>query len=317
MRLWVIGAGGLFGSALTRHAATQGASLHINDDIPWDNPDVTRERLSQSAQRFLFEVRKGDEPWGIAWAAGRITTSSTESEAGAELSLFTDFIHDLRRQATEISPHVKGSFFLSSSAGGVYGGSKSPPFDSLSEPAPVGAYGSMKRAQETLLETELTECFNVTIARLANLYGPGQNLTKLQGLVSRLALSAITREPTTMFVPLDTLRDYIYVDDAAAISYHWMTNRDSVSQVRVIASGNPTSLGQIIGLVQDVAHCRVPVAYGFHPSAAHQAHDLRLTPDTDDWTHTRAHMPLPTGIRLTFEDIFRRHQEPSVLALIR
>lgn len=317
MHLWVIGAGGLFGSALTRCATSRRASLHISDGIPWKDPQATRERLSQSARRFLVEVHRRNEPWGIAWAAGRITTSSSEDEARAELSLFADFIDDLTTQAAEMTPHVKGSFLLSSSAGGVYGGSNAPPFDSSSEPAPVGPYGSTKRAQETILELEAAEYFNVTIARLANLYGPGQNVKKLQGLVSRLAMSAITREPTTMFVPLDTLRDYIYVDDAAAIAYHWMAAADSASQVRLIASGNATSLGRIIGLVQDVAHCRIPVAYGFHPSAAHQAYDMRLVPDADDWTRQRARMPLPTGIRLTYEDILRRHQEAYAVLAIR
>lgn len=317
MHVWVIGAGGLFGSALTRYANSRGASLHNSDGIPWTDPQAARERLSQSARRFLIEVRSRNEPWGVAWAAGRITTSSSEDEARVELSLFSDFIDDLTTQAAEITPITKGSFLLSSSAGGVYGGSNTPPFDSFSAPAPVGPYGSTKRAQETILETEVAEYFNVTIARLANLYGPGQNVNKLQGLVSRLAMSAITRKPTTMFVPLDTLRDYIYVDDAAEIAYHWMMTADSTSQVRIVASGNPTSLGRIIGLVQDVAHCRIPVAYGFHPSAAHQAHDMRLTPDADDWTRQRAQMPLPAGIRLTYEDILRRHQEASALLAIR
>ena len=53
------------------------------------------------------------------------------------------------------------------------------------------------------------------IGRFSNLYGPGQNLGKLQGLISRLALSAVTRQPINIFVPLDTIRDYVYVDDAA------------------------------------------------------------------------------------------------------
>ena len=173
----------------------------------------------------------------------------------------------------------------------------------------MGPYGKLKFAQEEVARERLSGCMDVTVARLANLYGPGQDLAKLQGLISRLALSAVTREPLTMFVPLDTLRDYIYVDDASRVALHWLTTDTSPSGIRVIASGQPTSLGQLISLMQDIAHSRIPVAYGLHPSATLQSPDLRLVPDQDQTTQSWTPMPLPAGMKLVYQDILSRTQQ--------
>ena len=55
------------------------------------------------------------------------------------------------------------------------------------------------------------------VGRISNLYGPGQNLAKPQGLVSQLCRAQLTRQPLSVYVSLDTMRDYLYVDDAAAM----------------------------------------------------------------------------------------------------
>ena len=80
---------------------------------------------------------------------------------------------------------------------------------------PVSPYGFAKLDQEGLVATwaEATQVRTI-VGRLANLYGPGQNVAKPQGLISQLVLSTLLRRPTSIYVPLDTMRDYLYVDDA-------------------------------------------------------------------------------------------------------
>jgi len=301
------------GSALSRVARALGDQVHASTGIPWSDTDAARDRLAQEARHFLGKVSRTNQPWGIAWVAGHATTSASEREVQQELSVFNHFIGQLATESTRLSPVSRGSFLFASSAGGVYSGSTNAPFSSLTEPVPAGLYGQMKLSQEVAVSTRLSSLFNVTIVRIANIYGPGQNLEKVQGLISRLALSAITREPITIFVPMDTLRDFIFVDDAAAITYHWLTDSSSSSQVKVVATGNPISLGQIVDMVQGVARRRIPIAAGTHPSAAFQASDLRLIPDRDEWTSHAPMMPLPAGIRRTYEDILERHQQASSL----
>jgi UDP-glucose 4-epimerase len=113
-----------------------------------------------------------------------------------------------------------------------------------------------------------------------------------------------------MFVPLDTLRDYIFADDAAQSVLHWLSVIEPHEyRVRVIASGEPTSLGHLIGLMQDIARARLPVAYGIHASAAAQSRDLRLVPDQDDAIRALARVSLPAGMKSVYLDILNRHQQ--------
>ncbi|MDD2859040.1 MAG: SDR family oxidoreductase, partial [Candidatus Nanopelagicales bacterium] len=212
MITWTIGAGGLLGRAITRR-------LPAGFDpgpIAWDDPQQAAEQLRAAAAQFLDTAGQGR--WAIIWAAGNAATASTEADAAAELATFTALIDAI----VEARPRGHGAFFLSSSAGGVYAGSSSPPFDATSPTHPLSPYGELKRAQEDLARERLAGTCSVVIGRIANLYGPGQNLEKLQGLISRLALATVTKQPINMFVSLDTMRDYIYSDDAAAIVVHWV-----------------------------------------------------------------------------------------------
>ena len=297
MHTWVIGSGGLFGSALSRASE----STFRCTPIPWSNNHQARETLQQSLRIFAARTT-GD--WCVAWAAGHATTSSTQAAADRELELFTSFIQALQQE----HPSGNGVFLLTSSAGGVYAGTPDPPFTSTSVPQPLGIYGQLKLAQEEAAR-QLTPSIPVAIARVSNLYGPGQDLGKLQGVISRLALAAVTRDPITMFVPLDTMRDYIHTDDAAVRALHWarMSLATQRSAIRVVASGQSETLSHIIALMNSITRVRIPVASGLHESARVQASDLRLRPDTDQAIDRLPLTPLPVGMKQVFLDIRRRH----------
>ena len=297
MITWVIGAGGLFGSALVRASG----ETFTAPPAPWDDPSEALAVLAASLGQFR-NMTSGD--WCIFWAAGHATTSSTSEPADEELALFTEFLHLLRQSP----PPGRGVFALTSSAGGIYGGSASPPFTSRTEPAPLGTYGKLKLAQERAAQS-LAPKTPVLVARVSNLYGPGQDLTKLQGIISHLALAAVTKKPINMFVPLDTLRDYVYADDAAAQALHWATDvlESQESATRIIGSGQPETLGHIIALMSDVTRTRIPIASGFNSSSAYQASDLRLVPDSDSVTRQLPVTQLPDGMKRVNLDIAARH----------
>lgn len=297
MITWVIGAGGLFGSALARSSRT----TFIAPPIPWHDTDAALTVLEAALQDFSARV---EQDWCIFWAAGHATTSSSKEQANQELALFTRFIDLLKTYR----PGGRGVFALTSSAGGVYGGSQSPPFTSRTAPAPLGIYGHLKLDQERAAQ-QLAPEIPVLVSRLSNLYGPGQDLSKLQGIISHLALAAITKKPINVFVPMDTLRDYVYADDAAPRALHWanVALRHRESAIRVIGSGQPETLGHIIALMSDITRTRIPIASGFNASSAYQARDLRLIPDTDTSINQLPVTQLPEGMKCVYLDISGRH----------
>ena len=307
MILWIIGSGGLFGSAVVRATRSLGWEVFTARTIPWNDPHEAISVIRADAAELGNKLRK-DQSWGIVWAAGRATTASTQEEAEGELSLFSQAVDAIR---IELNTRSNGVFLLASSAGGVYAGSANPPFNSHTTPKPIGIYGNLKRQQEAAAERSLGDFMAVILARISNLYGPGQNLGKLQGLISRLALAAITKQPLTIFVPLDTLRDYINVDDAAHVALHWMHTSDPGCRVRTIATGYATSLGYIINLVRNIARTPIPIVYGMHASAASQSQDLRLQPDLDQYMRSLSLITLPVGVKEVYEDTLLRYQRSS------
>lgn len=167
--------------------------------------------------------------------------------------------------------------------------------------------------------TTLAGTCPVVIGRFSNIYGPGQNLKKLQGLISRLAQAAATQNPLNIFVSLDTLRDYIYVDDAAERAAFWLdeatAQQPSEALTTVIASGESVTVGQLIRTMHLVTKRRIPTALGSHASARDQVLDLRLVPTGADGLVELPLTPLPAGAKRTYLDILERLQATDLTGL--
>ena len=302
MIAWVVGGSGLIGRAIVRRMHEHGIETLDLPEIAW--ADATRAHAELADGVRALAERAGDGEWLIAWAAGVATTSTTAEAAQGELAALRALVEAVRVQR----PSGPGAFLLTSSAGGVYAGSVGAPFDASTAIAPISPYGELKAAQEQAARDVLAGVCPVVIGRVSNAYGPGQDLTKLQGLISQLAHAAAVREPINMFVSLDTIRDYVWVDDLAdqaiALARRGIERGTSDASVGVIASGEPMTLAALIHTVESVTKRRIPLALGSHPSAKAQVLDLRMTPTLP--SDERPHTPLPVGIRRVYDDVLSR-----------
>ena len=293
---WVIGSGGLLGSAIAKT---------LNDSFPaapirWSHYDESVADLEENLHVFSQQLNSG-QPWRIVWASGHATVSSSQAQCDQEREVFEHFTR--RVEQTLVSP---GTYFLASSAGGVYAGSVDPPFTENTIGIPTTAYGDLKLSQEESLTQIFSQRSNVTtvIGRISNLYGPGQNLNKLQGLISHLILAALTKKTMNIFVPLDTIRDFVFVNDAAQV-INTLTTMDFPPEIAVIASGEPQSLATVISQVQAVIRIKIPISYGEHASSLGQVADLRMIPTVPCTQLT----PFPAGVKTMQLDLAQRLQE--------
>ena len=297
--IWVIGSGGLLGSSVTKTLTNTFQATPIR----WSNNHDSTENLDANLEQFAQQLTS-HESWQIIWAAGHATVSSSQAQCDHELEVFENFTQKVQEKLT--SP---GRFFLASSAGGVYAGSVEPPFAAGSVPIPTTAYGSLKLNQELALTEGFSQSVHVTtvIGRISNLYGPGQNLSKLQGLISHLILAALAKKTMNIFVPLDTIRDFVFVNDAAHV-INILTTMEFPPEIAVIASGEPKSLATVISQVQGVIRTKIPIAYGEHASSSAQVADLRMIPTIpcDQLT------PFPAGVKTMQLDLAQRLQEMTV-----
>jgi UDP-glucose 4-epimerase len=114
------------------------------------------------------------------------------------------------------------------------------------------------------------------------------------------------RTAINLYVSMETVRDYLFIEDAARLVWESIEANDLNAQsgvkVLVLASGEGSSIAEIIATVQSVTHRRVPLALGSDPSSDRQVIDLRFTPSLT--TEQMAGLtPLPIGVRRIFDSI--------------
>jgi UDP-glucose 4-epimerase len=297
VKTWVVGRGGLVGSAVARRP-----ELRLFDAVrvPWGGDPLPV--LGAELERFVSWV--GEDPWSLVWAAGSGVMYTGQDALDEELATFTAFC----RRAGDVLPTARGGIYLVSSAGGAYAGSVHPPFDVRTTPVPLNAYGRTKLAQEAAIVQTCAARVPVTIGRLANVYGPGQDLTKLQGLVTQLSLSALLGRSATVFAPLSTLRDYIYVDDAAAVIVDDVVRMTGSSggavEHRVVCSGRSTSIAELITMVEDCTGRSLPLVH-LLPGEPYIL-DLRLGAAPGQSVDRLLTTALETGVNLVWQDLLER-----------
>lgn len=286
--------GGLLGRAI--HRASHSPSTIAA--VRWHDPDASVADLTEAVDRLVESPGHLE----IYWCAGRGVTATPARELTEEVRVFRRFLTAL--QALPDDCRSRLTVFLASSVGGAYAGATDPPFSEHTPPAPLSAYGSAKLEMEgALTAAAAAGGLRAFIARLTNIYGPGQDLTKAQGLISVLIDGEVSGRPVNVYVPLDTLRDYIYEDDAAAVIDAAMMRLGVLDRgtrvVKVVGTMRAVSVGAILGEITRLRRRRGPFVLG-QGNATGQAMDLRVQsrvwPDLDGLARTT----LPEGLGRVF-----------------
>ena len=268
---WVLGRSGLLGSALCRQLRRSGASMFFPaDQLAWNNSGEFAVQLAAAVQAFADRVGTSDR-WEIYWAAGIGTMASSAETLAPETRALS-----LLLQLLESEPRLKavpGSVALASTAGAIYAGAADEIITENTAPAPTTAYAHAKLEQEAVLRcfADSNDHATVLIARISTLYGPGQAAGKKQGLMTYLARSILRNHPVQIYVPYDTIRDYITTDDAAAAMVaaarntpHKMPHKtpgDTPGDItrkpravtKIIASERPATIAEIVSIFRRLA----------------------------------------------------------------
>lgn len=257
---WVVGRGGLLGSSVELAISTP--VWHPEYFFPWDNPPQLREALADSVQRFREGLLSQKvTSWNIYWCAGAGVVGTSAEQFSAETAALRFFLDHLGDAVASLPSCRNGQLFLASSAGGVYAGSIGRPLTEATAPRAISDYGRAKLEHEELLHHWASARTNIStlVGRLSNLYGPGQHLEKPQGLISHMSRCLIFSVPIRIFVPLDTIRDYLFVDDAArrVVAGMQRLRREAPSGdqqiTKIFASGSETSVARLIGVFRQIA----------------------------------------------------------------
>lgn len=302
--VWVVGAGGLLGRAVVRVATGYGLEV-FRYPIDWG---AGRGSLTEALRSYLALLQ--GRPPTILWCAGAGVPHSPASLFDAERAVYEGFLDEL---AGAVGPaeRERVTLFLASSAGAVYAGVEQPPYHEGSPTRPLAAYGHAKLALEegTRRFGERTGA-RTAVGRISNLYGVGQNLAKAQGLISVLLNSALTRVPVSIYVPMDTIRDYLYTDDAARLVLT-VTGRvahdpPGTAVMKILASGRRTTIATLLAESRTVVGRRPLIIQAASPYAKVQAVDLSM--QSRVWTDLDGPVvSLEDGMKRVYEDLALRH----------
>jgi UDP-glucose 4-epimerase len=283
---WVVGRGGLLGRSLLRalpevmpemaHWTPPISAAHLR----WAEPSAIGEQLDLAAAAFARALNSGGHhQWTILWAAGAGVVGTSAAQLAQETETLSRFLSAI--DAAQL-PARRGRLFVASSAGGVHGGAPALPITEDSAPSPISDYGRAKLAQEALVARWAggRQRVNVLLGRISNLYGPGQKLDKAQGFISQLCRNALLGAPVRVYVPLDTIRDFLFADDCArAIGRALgLVGREPAGSVRVkiFASEQAVSLGHVLALFARFARRPIKVVSARLPGSALQPAGLKF-----------------------------------------
>jgi UDP-glucose 4-epimerase len=307
---WVIGRGGLLGSSVEAVFEQSEDLFCPSEPVSWSVPDGGAQELRSLSRQFLAHA--GDRPWSVVWCAGAGTVSTSSRDLDLELVALRATLEVLGD-----SSHPRdGSIFFASSAGGVYAGVDAPPYDELSPVRPLTQYGQAKLDGEALVR-QWSEHVGIPalVGRIANIYGPGQNINKSQGLISQICRSHLLGTPLSIYVSLDTLRDYLYAPDCAELIFEGLTRlrRESAASgplviTKILASQRAITVGAVLGEIRRVFKNPTHIVVAASAAPAAQAKDISLRSMVWPELDRRSLTPFPVGIARTSADLLWRFQ---------
>jgi len=209
-----------------------------------------------------LELALGSFPDGsarnaVVWAAGRAGFSASTDACESELAAFQDAAEAIDGLVAQRGPGGV-SLHLVSSAGGLYEGLTRVSTDSPL--SPKRPYGILKEAQERRASVMAQE-IPVRIYRVSSVYGypqPGHR----GGLIAELIKNGVERRPSALYGAMDTLRDYVGDEEVGRhIARRVMKWAPTGGKPEMLVSGRPTSVAQVVDLVEKVLRRRLLVSF--------------------------------------------------------
>jgi UDP-glucose 4-epimerase len=246
--VWIIGQNGLLGSALRRVLCRAEARIFEQAEcFLWGDETTLFSQLEVAVKSFANSLDEENQ-WQIYWAAGVGTMGSAANELAIESRALSKLICLIESEGRLI--RGLGSFAFASSAGAIYARAASYVVNENSVVAPTTLYAQEKLRQEKMVSrlVQSDRRVAVLIARISTLYGYGQSNRKKQGLITNIARNIVRNQPIHIYVPLDTIRDYIAADDAAAeiIAALCAIEGKSSVQLKIVAAEQPTTIAEIV-----------------------------------------------------------------------
>lgn len=208
----VTGGAGFIGSSIAAALAAMGREVVALDDLSGGDPEnlapgvrLVEADVSDPAVAGLIGNLR---PRAVVHAAAQVSVAASAADPAADRAVNVEGTANVIRGAR--SGGAQRLVFLSS-GGAVYGESRGASERSL--PRPASYYGAHKYLAERYVELS---GLPYAIARLSNVYGPGQRSDLEGGVVSIFLERLRNGVPVTIHGSGDQRRDFVHVEDVVS-----------------------------------------------------------------------------------------------------
>lgn len=255
-RVALIGAGGFFGTNLARYLAPRVAELKCFG-LHQSFPDALQGLIWEDGDMANISA---DALSGYDTVVHLASTSAPGSDLDISTDAESNVLASLRLFDRCVDARVKRLVFISS-GGTVYGIPSHVPIPESAPTLPITAYGVAKLAIEKYLEVySRLRGLDYRVLRISNLYGPYQTTQKKQGVVAAFLSEALRGEPLEIWGDGNVVRDYIYVEDAAASVLAAMRHQ-GMEKTFNIGAGIGISLNEVISTIEVVLDRKLKKLY--------------------------------------------------------
>ncbi len=308
-RVLITGGAGFIGSHLSRSCVARGDSVHV---IARPGGELSRladirDRLSvyrvdifdAAGLAACFDEAAPEHVFHLASEVRSATdVSFVEAAAGvsrklSELATLLSVLEGARSQ-----PHV----LIRAGSIAEYGPGPAPFLESQRE-TPTTLYAVAKLTGTNfvrMLQPRLS--FPVVTARLALIYGPGQDESFL---VPELIRNCLLGRPTKLQRPKDR-RDLLYVDDAVAALLMMADTVPADTRLMNVATGEAPAMEEVARLIAEISGAAPDLLEAEKQTVLPDAVELRASPELfRELSGWQARTPLPAGLARTI-DWFRK-----------
>ena len=253
-KVLVVGAGGFIGRGISARLIDAGYEVYGASRTK-PNLDYSGFTLGRSDTIENIEPGAYDS---VVFSAGKLRPNSKVKSLINDV--FPEAIEVIRFAELCESAGVK-KFIMISSGGTIYGeggGSKKVETDRLQPQSPYGYMHLL--VDKGLSQIKARGKLQTVCMRVANVYGPGQNIVDGQGLIPAIRNCVIKGDAFGIRGDGTAVRDYIFIDDVAE-AIRLVINAENVPLALNIGSSRGASINEVVSLFEKQINQMIKVTY--------------------------------------------------------